>query len=218
MIDRISLRIQEVMEAFKDGGLRNLLEKRFYFNRVLTPCEMDLESLPELEKPVLDQPYQIIQLTEELVESGNLIFPVKSRYMKAKVKMRKGLSCYALLKDRLVVGDIWCDCPEGPDERASHDDLKWLGIENRPGDVYSFDMFIEAGERGNNLAAPFMKGFLYALKDKRFRRSFGYYWSDYLPALWMHRILKFKEREQMKVWRFLSLRGGKPIVKENGGS
>jgi len=218
VIDRILLRIQEVVDAFKDGGWKNLLEKRFYFNRVLTPCEMDLESLPELEKPALDKPFQIVQLTEELAESGNLVFPVKSRHLKAKVKMRKGLSCFVLLKDQLVVGDIWCDCPADRDEKASHADLGWLGIENRPGEVYAFDMFIEPKERGSNLAGPFMKGFLYVLKDRGFRRAYGYYWSDYLPALWMHRILKFKEREQMKVWRFLSLRGGKPIGKVPGRS
>jgi GNAT superfamily N-acetyltransferase len=216
VIDRISLGIQEVVEAFKEGGWRNLLGKRFYFNRALTPCEMDLGSLPELEKPVLEKPYQIIQFTEKLAENDSLIFPDKRRYLKTRVRMRKGLTCYVLLKDRTVVGDIWCDCPEGPDERASHDDLGWLRIENRPGEVYSFDMFIDAEERGNNLAGPFMKGFLYVLKDRGFKKSYGYYWSDYMPALWMHRILKFQEREQMKMWRFLFMRGGRSIGKANG--
>jgi len=211
VIDRISLRIQEVVDAFKDGGFRNLLRKRFYFNRVLTPCEMDLESLPDLEKPILDEPYRIVQLTEDLVESDKLSFPVRSRHLKTKVKMKEGLTCFVLLKEHAIVGDIWCDCSGGPDGRASHDDLAWLGIENRPGEVYGFDMFIDPKERGSNLAGPFMKAFLYALKNKGFRRTYGYYWSDYLPALWMHRILKFKEREQMRVWRFLSLRGGKPV-------
>jgi hypothetical protein len=217
VINRVSLRVQEVLDALREGGWRNLLEKRFYFNRVLTPCEMDLESLPDLEEPILEEPYRIVQLTDGMIEGGDLVFPVQSRRLKAKVKMKQGLTCFVLLNGHSVVGDIWCDCSGGPDGKASHDDLDWLGIENGPGETYGFDMFIDPSVRGGNLAGPFMKSFLYVLKERGFRRTYGYYWSDYLPALWMHRILKFKERDQMRVWRFLSLRGGKPVGGKDSG-
>jgi hypothetical protein len=210
VLDKLALRFHEVIEALKEGGGQNLLQKRVFFNRTLMPCEMDLVALPEIKKPLLENPYRFLPLTMELVDDSSLEFAVRSRGLKAKCNIRKGLNAYALIKDNLVVGDIWCDCPSGLDGKVHHPDLKWLGIENQPGEVYAFDMFIDSSERGNNLAVPFMKSFLYALKERGFRKAYGYYWCDYLPALWMHRLLKFEERGRLKTWRFLFVRGSTP--------
>jgi hypothetical protein len=210
VLDKIALRFQEVVEAFREGGIKNLLQKRFFFNRTLMPCEMDLVALPEIENPLLENPYRMVPLTMKLVDDSNLEFAVRNRRLKAKCNLRKGLNAYALIKDNLVVGDIWCDCPSSLDEKVHHPDLDWLSIENKPGEVYAFDMFIDSNERGNNLAGPFMKSFLYVLKERGFRKTYGYYWCDYLPALWMHRLLKFKERGRLKTWQFLFVRGATP--------
>jgi len=210
VLDKIALRFQETVEALREGGGQNLLQKRFFFNRTLMPCEMDLVALPEMGKPPLEDPYRMVPLTMKMVDDSSLEFAVRSRRLKAKCNLPKGLNAYALIRDNRVIGDIWCDCPPSLDEKVRHPDLKWLNIENKPGEVYAFDMFIDSSERGNNLAGPFMKSFLYALKERGFRKTYGYYWCDYLPALWMHRLLKFKERGRLRTWRFLFARGATP--------
>jgi GNAT superfamily N-acetyltransferase len=130
--------------------------------------------------------------------------------LKAGCNLKDGLRGYALVKDDLIVGDIWCACPIKADEKVCHPDMDWLGIDGQAGEVYIFDMYIDPRERGNSLAAPFQKAALYALKADGYTKAYGYYWTDYLPALWMHRLLKWKERGRVQVWRFFSARGSSP--------
>jgi len=210
-LTRFNLRFHEVLEALNEGGGRNLLRKRIYFGKTVTPVEMDLETLPEGKDPLEGVPYKIVRLTPKMITDETFRFPLKGRELKADRNLEKGLRGYAFVKDDLVVGDIWCACPITKDEKVRHSDMDWLGIEGRAGDVYAFDMYIEPRERGSNLAAPFQSAALYALKAEGFRKVYGYYWTDYLPALWMHRLLKWKERGRVKVWRFFSFRGSSPV-------
>jgi len=206
VLTSINMRFHEVLEAMYVGGLWNVLSKRIYFNKSVTLVEMDLGSLPTGEDPLAGKPYEILRLTPEMITNGKWPFPVKSRQLKAYCNLKEGLRGYALVRENLVVGDIWCACPVTLDERVCHSDIEWLGIDNKAGEVYAFDMYIDPRERGNSLAAPFQKTTLQALKADGYSKVYGYYWTDYLPALWMHRLLKWRERGRIRVWRFFSVR------------
>ncbi len=211
LLSRINMRWHELLESLREGGFRNVLEKRVYFNKTVMPVEMDLGSLAEENDPLSGKPYDIIELTTGMISGGAFRFAAKSRRLKAVHNLKKGFRGYFLARDDLIVGDIWCACPPTPEGTVSHSDMDWLGIDSQPGEVYTFDMFIVPDERGHNIAAPFQMAALHALKYDGFRKAYGFYRTDYLPALWVHRLLKWKERGGVRVWRFLSLRGSSPV-------
>jgi GNAT superfamily N-acetyltransferase len=78
-----------------------------------------------------------------------------------------------------------------------------LGIACGNRDAYAFDMQIAPEFRGKNLAAPLQRALQSTLKAEGIVKVYGYYWDDNLPALWMHRILKFRELPKRRVSRFL---------------
>lgn len=86
-----------------------------------------------------------------------------------------------------------------------HSDLKMLGIACEEGDAYAFDMLIAPKYRGKNLAVPLQKSLQATLKKEGCQRVYGFYWDDNLPALWMHRMLKFKELPKKRISRFFFL-------------
>jgi hypothetical protein len=44
------MRFHEVLEALRDGGVRNVLKKRIFFNKTVMPVEMDLVNMSEALK------------------------------------------------------------------------------------------------------------------------------------------------------------------------
>jgi hypothetical protein len=67
-------------------------------------------------------------------------------------------------------------------------------------------MFIKPEERGNALAAPLLTASLYSLKEKGFVRAYGNYMKGNIPALWMHRLMKYDERPAVSVKRFFCVK------------
>jgi hypothetical protein len=88
-----------------------------------------------------------------------------------------------------------------------------LGITCGDKDAYAFDMQISTAHRGENLAAPFQRALQATLKAEGWHKVCGYYWDDNLPALWMHRILKFKELPKRQVTRFLIYQKAETIAR-----
>jgi GNAT superfamily N-acetyltransferase len=88
-----------------------------------------------------------------------------------------------------------------------------LGITCSDKDAYAFDMYISPAHRGENLAGPLQRLLQAKLKEEGWRKVYGYYWDDNLPALWMHRVLKFKELPKRQVSRFLFYQKADTITK-----
>jgi GNAT superfamily N-acetyltransferase len=63
-------------------------------------------------------------------------------------------------------------------------------------------MYISSTYRGKNLAVLLQRSLHQTLKDEGYVKVYGAYYEDNLPALWMHRMLKFKEHPRRKVFRF----------------
>jgi GNAT superfamily N-acetyltransferase len=81
-------------------------------------------------------------------------------------------------------------------------DFKMLDIVCREREAYAFDMFIDPTYRGKNLAVPLQRSLQHTLKSEGYVKVYGAYYEDNLPALWMHRMLKFKEYPKRRVFRF----------------
>lgn len=87
-----------------------------------------------------------------------------------------------------------------------HPDLDMLGIRAKEKEVYAFDMLIDPSFRGKNLAVPIQRSLQLALKAEGYSLVYGFYWQDNIPAMWMHRSLKFRELPKRWVSRFFFIK------------
>ncbi len=216
MFGWILMTYYQIREALAQGGLKNLIRKRVFWRRTATPVEMDLSTLPALRD--LSSDYQFIEVKLEGLRMGEWSFTEPSRCFKAPGNLKKGWRGFALVKDSVVVGDIWCITPGEGGNSATHADLDMLGISCREREAYAFDMFIDPAYRGKNLASLLQRSVQLTLKMEGYEKVYGFYWNDNLPALWMHRMLKFKELPKRRVSRFFFLYSAQALSQSKNSS
>lgn len=194
----------QIREAFTEGGLQNLFSKRVFWHRTATPTVMDLTTLPAFGG-LEGSDYHFIELTLEGLRMGQWSFMASSRRFKTPGNLKKGWRGFAVVKDSIVLGDVWCITPRERGKSVIHPDIDMLGIRCGEKDAYAFDMFFDRAYRGKNLAVPLQRFLQSTLKTEGYEKVYGFYWDDNLPALWMHRMLKFKELPKRRVSRFFFL-------------
>jgi len=217
MFEWILMTYYQIREALAEGSLRNLIRKRVFRGRMATPVEMDLSTLPafgDLE----GSDYHFIELKLEGLRTGEWSFTVPSRRFKAPGNLKKGWRGFVLVKGSTVVADIWCITPREGGNSVTHPDLEMLGISGGEREAYAFDMFIDPAYRGKNLAVPLQRSLQSTLKMEGYEEVYGFYWDDNLPALWMHRMLKFKELPRRRVSRFFFLQIVQPLCQSKNSS
>lgn len=207
----------QVRQALEEGGLRNLIRTRVFRQRLATPVEMDLSTLPAF-RTFEGSDYQFIELTRDELCTGRWSFVEPSRRFKASGNLRKGWRSFILVKGSTVVADIWCITRYKDGNPITHPDLDMLGIHCAEGQAYAFDMFIDPGFRGKNLAVPLQRSLHSLLKTEGCRKVYGFYWDDNRPALWMHRMLKFRELPKRQVSRFFSLQNTRALDQNKSAS
>jgi GNAT superfamily N-acetyltransferase len=200
----VMLTYYQIREALAEGGLMNLIRKRVFWQRTATPAEMDLSTIPAFGGFV-DSDYRFIELKLEDLQSGEFNFMIPSRSIKALVNLKKGWRGFGIAKGSNLVGDIWCITPYESGKSVAHPDLDMLGISGREREAYAFDMLIDSAYRGKNLAVPLQRFLQSTLKEEGYKKMYGFYWDDNLPALWMHRMIKYKELPKRRVSRFFFL-------------
>jgi len=203
MFEYIVLSYYMLREAIAAGELGDLFRRQISRNRLITPVEMDLSlPLPEEGLPANSE-FQFIELHPDDLRSGKFTFSLRSRGAKAMRKIKKGIRGFALVCGTTVVGDLWCVFPPKDGKPISHPEFKMLGLTCREGEVFAFDMLIDPAYRGKNLAVPLQRSLHRLLKSEGCLKVYGSFYDDNLPALWMHRMLKFKELPKRRVSRFL---------------
>ena len=147
----------------------------------------------------------MVELTAELLQNRQLAYPVRSRYLKTLNYLQKGYRGFALVQGNTVTGDIWCADAESGKDGRKHPDEVWLGIRCDRCEVYTFDLFVAPGRRGGNIAPALQNGALHLLREDGFTRAYGFFWSDNIPALWVHRTVRWHELTRVRASRlFLS--------------
>lgn len=205
MFQAIRIAFLQASEAFAEDGLKHVLRPRVFLNKEVTPAEMDLSTLPSSAALLRDSGYQFVELKLEDLQAEKWRFMVPSRRFKAFRNTKRGWRGFAVVEGNLVIGDVWCITPSGDGLPIVHSDLAMLGITCGEKDVYAFDMQIAPAFRGKNLAVPLQRSLHTVLKAEGFRKVYGAYWNDNRPALWMHRMLKYKELPKRNVSRFFFL-------------
>lgn len=202
MLQYCKMRVVQVVETVLQGGVRHLLRDTFYLNREAVPVEIELSALRPLTDFSRPPDETVVELTAEAL-AKELEYPVKSRYLKAISYLGKGYRGFALVKGSTVAGDIWCADSRPANGTCTHPDELWLGIQCRPGEAYTFDMFVAPAHRGGNIAAALQNGALHLLKKRGLTKAYGYFWRDNVPALWVHRTLRWRELERVRATRLL---------------
>jgi GNAT superfamily N-acetyltransferase len=188
-------------EALANGELGALIKRQVCRDRLVTPVELDLTAaIPDTGLPANSE-FCFVELHSDELRTGKWNFLVRSRGIKALRNINRGMRGFAFVKDNVVVGDVWCVIPH-PETPVDHPDLKMLGITCKESEVYAFDMLIAPTYRGKNLAVPLQRAIQRTLKNEGYTKIYGAFYDDNLPALWMHRMLKFKELPKRKVSRF----------------
>ncbi len=213
MLTSIKIVFHQVIETLAEHGVKGIFRPRVFWNRCAIPVEMDLltANLP-LAGQLNTPEFKFVEITIDDLRDGKWTFAVPSRGLKAVRNLKRGFRGFAVLKDSTIVGDLWCITPRRDGKRIYHPDLQMLDILCGAGDAYAFDMLISSTYRGKNLAVPLQKTLQAVLKMEGCQRVYGYYWEDNLPALWMHRMLKFKELPKRRVSRFFFILKSKKEV------
>ncbi|QWV93983.1 GNAT family N-acetyltransferase [Geomonas oryzisoli] len=203
MLQYCRMRLVQAREMVLMAGWRTLLRDIIYLNRVAVPVEIPLDAL----RPVTDfsRPADeaVLELSPELLGERRLVYRYQSRYLKALNYLDKGYRGFALVKGNTVAGDIWCADRRQGGATGTHPDESWLGIECRPGEAYTFDMFVDPAHRGGNLAAALQNGALHLLRKRGITKAYGFFWADNVPALWVHRTLRWRELQRVRASRLV---------------
>lgn len=203
MINWFFMRLLQTSESIKNNGFSSFLREIFYVNRVAIVVEKNLPDFEISKEQSKQSLVELIELRQDILSKKDFYYPVKSRYLKAIHYLKKGYGGYAIVKGKNIIGDIWFFSPNSNDTTSCHSDCQRLGLHCTEDQVYTFDMFLNPNERGNNFASFLQAKALKSLREKGFTKAYGYYWGDNIPALWVHRLGKWKEIKRLKVNRFI---------------
>jgi GNAT superfamily N-acetyltransferase len=198
----ISIAVQLFLDAVSYKSLLQLFREQVFFRRVVVPGTIDLTTLNCQQNPFQNSDYHLEALNIEDLRAKKWTFSIPNRYFRALFKMKKGLRGFGLLKDAMIIGDIWCLAPDDRNTPISYFDLDILGITCTEGDAYAADIFIDPAFRGKKLAVPLFLSMLSILKTEGCRRVYAYYYEDNTSSKWMHMMLKFKELPKLRRSRF----------------
>ena len=206
MLESIKLVYHQVIEAYTEGGMKAIFRSRVFWNRLATPVVMELSTsdIPPAGH-LQSNAIQFVEIKIEDLQTGRWSFAILSRGLKAWRNLKRGFRCFAIMEDSTVVGDVWCLMPHKDGKPISHPDLKMLGIKCEKGEAYAFDAFIDPVYRGKALAVPLQKFLHASIKKDGCQKVYGFYWNDNLPALWMHRMVRYKELPKRCISKFFFL-------------
>jgi hypothetical protein len=203
MIRQLRIYFNQGLEVWKTTGFYSVLNKVFFLNKEIVIVEKDLNSLEPL--PLIPEKMNIkfIEINKEQTENTLHVYSLKSRHLKMLNNLDRGYKGFAIVKGNEVIGDIWYVSPTQSKTVRRDPDLKLYNINLNEKDVYMFDMYLKPEERGGGKVNFLLRNVLNALKEMGFIKVYGYYMADNLPALWVHRMLGYKELKRFKVQRIL---------------
>lgn len=213
MFTRFRMRRSHFLESIQENGWKHTFQEMVYFrHRQAILMSVELDSLQPLKENKRQEGLELIAIEKKNVGSMSLNWPLQHRHLKMLSNVDKGYRGYVLVRDGTVLGDIWCAFST-PDNPSVHPDIGLLQIDCGPQDVYGFDMYIPRRERGNSSLAGFLfGGALHDLKQMGFEKMLCYVMADRTPAVWLHRMLGFKELHRCELMRFLCFKSVKRIA------
>jgi GNAT superfamily N-acetyltransferase len=115
--------------------------------------------------------------------------------------LRSGYGGVAVLRGDRVVGDVWYVTLADARLPHVHADVSALKIDLDATTAYLFDMYIEPEQRGMALSTALFRAVFATLRARGFTTAVGYYAGTNRPALWMHRVLGYREVRRVRIIR-----------------
>jgi len=206
MMREAQIRFYQVFEAWRAKSISSALNNAFFTGKEAVSVEKDLSSLKPLSLLKDHREFTFMGILKDPPGKEPLVYPLKSRCLKMLRNLDRGYQGFAIVNGNEVVGDLWCFTPQTVLKGKNHPDLEWLDIHLNEKEAYLFDLYVKPEERGKGLVNLFLWKTLNALKEKGVTKVYGYYLTDNLPALWVHRIMGYKELKRVKRRRLMSFR------------
>ena len=199
----LAYRIKEAIELIKDKGLLFAVHNYIYWGEETVLVEMDLSTLEDLSRYPLDPGFDIVHIDHGLLEDKNVTYPARSEYFRALDYLEKGYVGYALKQGKDVVGYIWYANIDSSNKKMNHPDVNRFGISDEKDSAYMFSMYLKPNVRGKNLATYLQRVVFHHLKAAGTLKAYGTYGKQNISALWIHRMLKWKEMKIFKIYQFV---------------
>jgi hypothetical protein len=212
MIKALVIRFQQLIESIANGGITFALGKAFFINKMAIPVVKNLEKPSVWSDREVKQELFLIEITRQTLPQLQYFYQVKSRSLKMQHNVDKGFRAFAAVSGKTIVGDIWYTTSETTRHSHLHEDMDLLFVTPGPKDVYMFDMFVDPIHRGNSTALFLMKNALFQLAVKGYEKVFGYVDAKNIPAIWIHRVLNFKELDRVLISRYFIKRISHKLV------
>lgn len=197
-----------LLERMNEQGYLKTLGQSVYSVQEAVPAYCDLADLKHEKQPLANFGCEI-RLITQADQAEQLQYPMKSRGLQVKKNLRKGYRSFVIIKQDKIIGDIWFTRANATNRRP-HKDLEVLGIDLGPQDAYAFDLYVSKQERGKDLTTSFMTNALRELRSQGVSRVYGYYRVKNIPALWIHRLIGYKEMPKVRIRNFLWFRTSLP--------
>lgn len=208
MVSLLQTKFFQFREHWRHDGFISACRTALYKEEEAVPVEKDLNSLPPLKGP--EDGLHLVDITPKTFSSLSLEYSLRSRRKRAESYFRRGYRGLAMVRNGKVVGDVWyvsCTSSRLPE---IHPHVKWFGFNLSENEVYMFDMQVVTDQRGGGLATFFMNSCLHYLRSKGYQKAFGYFNAINIPALWVHRLIGFREFPHFIIRRIFFFETGRP--------
>lgn len=128
----------------------------------------------------------------------------------------KGFNGFVAWRGEELVGYYWW---VDRDADPPHPDV-WLlgeGFEWQPGDVYGSSLFLLEEHRGGGSSVDFLHKIETALRDRGYRRIWGYVDSSNRPARWLYSTRGYRPMWRVEHRRFVSVKSRRTVPLDDGG-
>jgi GNAT superfamily N-acetyltransferase len=157
---------------------------------------------PETSVPLPGELLHIAPRGRNEAYLGGLTRPVGDLSLRrARRYLRNGYGGVALVREGRVVGDVWYVTLADAQLPYTHPDVRAMRISLDATTAYLFDMYVEPEHRGMAVSTALFRAAFAQLRAQGIVKAMGYYDPTNVPALWMHRVLGYKEVRRVKVIR-----------------
>jgi hypothetical protein len=145
MLNTLAMRLTQVAEGIKAEGWASTVREVIFLGRTAVFVEKDLADIVDRPAPLANAGLELLEIDDRVASSGAYRFSLKNRHLKALRNLRKGAVGFGIVRDHVVVGDLWCWTSQNTGDRDLYPDLKRFGVEGWADSyVYTFD--IQPGE------------------------------------------------------------------------
>lgn len=202
MMTLLRIKYYQFIEHYRQEGFLSACRFTLYKCEEAVPVVRNLATLRPAKAPGGVLPV-LLDLGPDNFLSHDLHYPLRSRRERVERCFRLGYRSFAMVRDGVVIGDLWYVTRATSGAPGLHPHLQWFGIDLGEHEVYMFDMHVDPKERGNSLTTWFLSSVLFQLRAKSYDKAYGYFAAHNVPALWVHRLIGYEEKPHFVVQRFL---------------